>query len=755
MTNCAIDTRALWLRTRYREGQFEGEACLLAYDDESFSDLLVSGDIKEVFERRASTANIFIVAPYLSNDKCRAELKSGIAVQRAMSYLSGKSGNIYLIELHQEHGATEGFVVKACPLEWNATAKETQYAEPKILDGSVREGWLYDLFDSNQGLVVAPPGVHFRKSSRKHTTTFLRAANALTSSAGCGVLALFALEQLGSLRPKRMFVDTAPLLSLAFAIMHVAKAHGIWSIDVPARSFSSYGGLKKIGRMSASDIVLVSATTSGSLAQDLVQQGARQASIVTLYFLGARGTVRPEGVICDLTAAAQRSFGYQPVVNFPANDCKLCQDQYLLAELEGDQFLLQQRQHRLLQVRKKTQSVEARTVLTELYRGQALQVMFRPSAGNTTPVVIDEAKFLKVPKVRSDLVRLLRRYCPQPLALVVRVNLSGDDLSGLIADAGITACFTSAKVIDAADLPAQARLAKGAGVLVIFGCLSSQTQARSVNASLRSIVDEGNVAYLSALTLASDPEQYQDLKMFLGYGERGLESFTYRDARRLALPGSVGLISSWDSEFDLLKSIGDSDSFAELDARCEKLAKNALDRTDIFLPGKNGPLAIQRDFVYLDTTDNVGSFSQADIFAVVLNLLCAARSLDRELAVKASSPNDLVELSQSVYGHVLISPQTFLNYNDAILKACVLRAAKPSELMYEVDEVYSMEVAEIVLAELAGWGAGTGDALPEMLLALATGRLRLREIERLSIRSEALKAELPRMLTTLAKAIPA
>ena len=55
-------TRGLWLRARYREGQFEGEAGLLAYDDESFSDLLVSGDIKEVFERRACTANIFIAA---------------------------------------------------------------------------------------------------------------------------------------------------------------------------------------------------------------------------------------------------------------------------------------------------------------------------------------------------------------------------------------------------------------------------------------------------------------------------------------------------------------------------------------------------------------------------------------------------------------------------------------------------------------------------------------------------------------------
>lgn len=738
----------------HRERQFEGEACLLTYDDESFGDLLVSGDIKEVFERRASTANIFIAAPFLSNIKCREALKAGTAVRRATSYLSGKSGNVYLIELHKSRDAEDfSLTVKACPLTWDAAAQETTFGEPATLDQSLREGWLFDLFDSNEGLVVAPAGVHFRKSSRKHTTTFLRAANALTSSAGCGLLALFALEQLGRIRPKRVFVDTAPLLSLAFAFMHVAKAHDAWPSDVPARSFSSYGGLKRVGRLSASDVILVSATTSGSLALDLVQQGARIGGVVTLYFLGTEGAPRPVGVLCNLTAAADKNFGYQAVVNFSANDCKLCKSQYLLAELEGDQFLLQQRQHRSLRVLKKTQSNEARTILTELYISGALQATLRSAPGHSGPVVIDVAQLLSCQSVRRDFIRLLRRFCPQPLALVVLVNMTANEFGTLVVDAEIAAIVTASKQIDWTELSAQPTLPKGAGVLVVFGCLSSQTQARSVNASLRSIVNDGNVAYLSALTLAGNPEQYQDLKMFLGYGERGVETFTYRESRRLALPGGLGLANSWESELELLDAIAAGGSFAELDDRRRTLAASTVAKAEIFMAGKNGPLAIQRDFVYLDTTGGTSAISQADIFAVVLNLLCVARSNNRELATKASSSGDLVDLSQSVYGHVLISPETFLNYNDAVLKASVLRAAKPSELMYEVDEAYSVQVAEIIHAELSGWNAGNGDALPEMLLALATGRLRLREIERLAIREKALAAGLPALLVALAQAI--
>jgi hypothetical protein len=193
--NFCNETRALWLRTRYREQQFEGEACLLVYDDESFSDIMVSGDIKAIFERRANTANIFIAAPFLSSEKCRSALESGTSVQRAASYLSGRSGNVYLVELREVNDSS-GLAVMACKVIWDSKAEVAVFSQPKALSAALQEGWLFDLFDRNEGLVVAPAGVHFRKSSRKHTSTFLRAANALTSSAACGLLAIFALQQL-------------------------------------------------------------------------------------------------------------------------------------------------------------------------------------------------------------------------------------------------------------------------------------------------------------------------------------------------------------------------------------------------------------------------------------------------------------------------------------------------------------------------------------------------------------------------------
>jgi hypothetical protein len=746
-----VETQGLWLRTRYRESQYDGEACLLVYDVNTFDDTLVAGDVKLVFEHRAGTANIFIAAPFLSNGSLRNAFKAGVTLQRASAYLSAKSGNVYLLEVDVV-AVTRIVSITTSMLQWDATTEQIQFEASKPLDPALREGWLFNLFDSNEGLVIAPPGVHFRKSSNKHTDKFLRAANTLTSSSGCGLLAMFALAMLAPRSPKRILVDTAPLLSLAYAMMRVAKVHGIWEADIPTRSFSSYHGQSKMRRLSINDVILISATTSGSLAESLKAQQANVDSIVTLFFLCARGAVRPPKVLCDLTVTADRGFGYQPVENYPAVGCSLCNSDFILAELEGDQFLLQQRQHRLLKFVRTTQANDARSILTELYGVKATEIVISPDATRPSSIEINEERLLSCQPIRNDLIRNLRRYIPQPLGLVVRVRITKSAVSSLIAEAGIGAAVACARIVDWPELASHAMLGDGEGVLVLFGCLSSHTLARQINASLRSKVNNGNVAYVSALTLAETPEQYLDLKMFLGFGERGSDTFTYRDARKLALPVRSFDKNPWAEELDLLNNLT-GHGISELDARRELLSKEVTARDGIFWPGLNGPLAIQRDFVYLDTKDGIRDISQADVFAVVSNLFAAARSGSNDLAKKPQGI-DAVPLSQSVYGHILLTPEAFMTFNDSVLKACLLRAARISDMMYEVDAGYSKRMSEILLAELAGWSAGSGDAMPEMLLALATNRLRLCATDRAAIRTMALAANLPPYITALAQAIP-
>jgi hypothetical protein len=746
-----VETHGLWLRTRYREGQYEGEACLLCYDVDSFDDSLVGGDVKKVFEQRAGTANIFIAAPFLSNSTCREALTTGVALQRATAYMSAKSGRVYLLEVQVEANSRV-VSVSTSMLFWDELTKQVKFESPQPLSSALREGWLFYLFDSSEGLVIAPPGVHFRKSSNKHIDKFLRTANTLTSSSACALLAMFALEALAPRSPKRILVDTAPLISLAYAMMRVAKVHGIWQEEVPARSFGSYGGQSKMRRLSINDVILISATTSGGLADSLKAQQANVGSIVTLFFLCSKGAVRPHNVLCDLTVTTERGFGYQPVENYSALDCPLCTSGFILAELEGDQFLLQQRQHRLLRFVRTTQADSTRAVLTELCGVKATEIVLRPDATRPSAIEMNDSHVLFCTAIRKDLIRQIRRYVPQPLGLIVRVRITAEQFLDLIADAGISSSISGVPIIDWSDLALSPVLGDGQGVLVIFGCLSSHTVARQINASLRTKLNGGNVAYVSALTLAETPEQYLDLKMFLGFGERGPDTFTYRDARRLALSVNSADGNPWAEELDLLNSISDT-PIDEIEARRQMLSTKTTARNEIFWPGLNGPLSIKRDFVYLNTEPGSGDISQADVFAVMSNLFAADRCGSNDLTKKPQGV-DAVPLTQSVYGHILLTPEAFMTFNDGILKASLLRAARKSDLMYEVDAGYSKRMLEIVLAELDGWLVGTGDALPEMLLALATKRLRLRDTERIAIRTRALSARLSPYIEALAQAIP-
>ena len=80
---------------------------------------------------------------------------------------------------------------------------------------------------------------------------------------------------------------------------------------------------------------------------------------------------------------------------------------------------------------------------------------------------------------------------------------------------------------------------------------------------------------------------------------------------------------------------------------------------------------------------------------MVTTLFAAERSGSND-STKKSQGAGAVPLRQTVYGHILPTPAAFTTFNDSVLKASLLRAARKSDLMYEVDAGYCKQVAEIV-----------------------------------------------------------
>lgn len=548
--------RALALTTRYRVGSFEGDARLLVYDVASITGSLIGDDVRDVLDQRPNTPRIYVMAPFMPFAEVSEALKTSAALRRAGAGASGNELAAIGLRLSAEGRAV--VVSRSYSLSGEDVVVEGDEAS---LQEELIEGWLFDLFDSNRGRVDAPPGVHFGKASDKHSDKFLRTSSVLLSTAACALLGFFAIAAVRPQEPRRIFVDTAPLLSVAFAMQRVAWTLGLWSRMPSAKSFSSYGGVDKLPRLSVGDLLLISASTSGGLARRLIAAGADHATLATLFLLrSAPETQSPGGVLCDLTYRPGRTFGYPLIRNFSADSCELCKKGHVLAELEGDQFLLERRGVKRLRIARSSQTPEARAAAELLSRRGALKVRLHARDTRRTDVclMVDELLKGETP-VATTLRRLMTRYVPMPLKYVVLVGISIDAFNSLVATAGMAELCQYAKVATADEVGTLIPV-PGGNALVLVGLLDDHAVLRGVNAQMRSKVPGGCVAYLSAVTIAESARNREDLRIFLSYGEHGPETFTFRSAMDVMLPWTGDKPSSWSQELELLRLLAEQDA---------------------------------------------------------------------------------------------------------------------------------------------------------------------------------------------------
>lgn len=744
--------KALALTTRYREGAFEGDACLLVYDVTSISGSDIGDDMRDVLERRPNTPRIFVLAPFLTEAEVEDAIKEGSALRRAGAVVKTRIVEVSLLSLHPDPDADKAYVMRKSFSLVNDIAIGGEWQK---LPASLQEGWLFSLFDENGGLVDAPIGVHFSKASGKHASKFLRTSSVLLTSAACGVLAFFGLAAARKVEPRRIFVDTAPLLSLTFAMQRVAIVRGFWKQMPPAKSFSSYGGVGKLPRLAKSDLILVSASTSGGLAARLIELGVAEDMLLTLYLLKSSDDMKTSGhVLCDLTYGPARTFGYPLIDNHPADSCDLCRRGYVLAELEGDQFLLEKRAVKRLRIGAASQTSSARKAIETLARTDAISVRLHRRDTRRTDIDVDVKKGLaRGGYLEEPFSRLLVRFTPTPLDFVIAVNLTVADAKAYCAGAGLVSSISSAQFVGG-DQVGQLEAKVHANALVIIGHLCDHAFLRGINAQLRTKVDGGCVSYISALTIADSARNLADLRIFLSYGEHGPETFTFRSALEFMLPWTGEQPSSWAQELHLLQKLEMEQKLpAELEIRLSWLTETASASKELFLRGVKTDLAIAPDFVLLDTKNNINAITQADIYAVVCNALATARCDNQGLEMRVQRENSKPVWGQTVYSQCVLCPSNFRDFNDAVIRAALLRAANIQELNYAVDETCSEEVRDVIRADINSWEQGRADALPEFLLSMACGRLRLIRGHIDQVKSDIKGSRLPDHLKVLAQSI--
>lgn len=608
------------------------------------------------------------------------------------------------------------------------------------------------LFDKHRGFIHGGTACHFIKPSGKHCNAFLRTANALVRGTEIDFIAACCLQYCPE-QMTRIYTDTGAIHSVAYSILRLLQGFDDSRSSSVIDSFGSYGGLEDFQfEEPANSLVLVSASTSGHLVNDVIQVEPqfKKDQFLTLYYLGelAEGQL----VLCDLRSASSDAMdNYELVVSFPAESCPLCRsspaipisdehfipqgihvEPVLIAATDAlgsaSKFFERFAGHGIFKAN--YQDSESGSACSEVYLD--LEELFKSDLCLGVQGLLERLNWLESHVVSADTKRIVHLADPASEALAKRLQQ-----------------FAAANQIELSVLSANelqqdvtGNTQTGGTTIVVASAVSTGRRLVEVSTHLRHAQIGGAIKYAIGFARYESNSKASAMKSHLTFGTSGpsehgyfvMEQFnfpTWRPERR----------TSWNEEEKLLASLMTLPD--ALEARKDTLL-GSYDVTErgllnnLFLPKITGErLELRPRFAFwnFDYSDNkLGegrSISQADVYATIVSLL---HNLRRDIGPEAipatggsskSRTKGQNSLRQSNHTRNVISPRCFERFNDGIIQASILRASFPIEIDYSVSPELSEEMHSILETVFQHAGDTVGEAALEFLLAMAQAKLKL------------------------------
>ena len=566
-----------------------------------------------------------------------------------------------------------------------------------------------EIFKSRKGLITSSPSYHFSKPSGEHCDKFIRASNLFTSGVEVAFLAISLLPYLTD-NIKRIYVDTS---SISFLVSIAVQLSKNFQHQQPIiESFESYSVFKEpYGFVTSPEsLVIVSATTSGGLVKNLIRDNAFSTeNILTLFFshipTGQRG-------LFDISSVVESG-----ITSVPEEHCKFCQQGSKVIRIEGEQFLPETPKHELLVIKKVDFDSKRQNFFKEFAVKGLLKFDTSPSDDwEKEHFYIDINKLLESgPDTFKDtLTKKLNKHFSRDIQTVISLDDEGSwaltqTIRAEIGDETI-------KWVKFADI-SEEDLKDSQSVFVVAGAITSGRKLLATARKLRGIAKSATITYFVGFSKLPNQTSFEQLEKDLCLG--GFELVVLRSCN---LPRfSEKSKSVWDIEKEKLSAFSEiEDPLSDTPERLPNLlaarAKTleAASSDDLFLTSAKGePLKLRETFAFWTNLGlNTQKASQADVYWTIQAIL-------HDLRIKSDSG------LATTYHSTLISPVCFDRYNDGVIQACLLRAAKPIELNYAVDEIYSRQMTDIIISIIKNLDNPQGEASLEFLFALWAGQLKV------------------------------
>lgn len=581
------------------------------------------------------------------------------------------------------------------------------------------------LVDERGAYQEAPSGHVFRHPSKRETKNFLLASELLEDEIDAYFVAL-SIASVAWSRLKEtnlLHIDTMGIYPIARALEEVVcNAGGAspmtpWEID----SFHSHDGLSCLHRVVGSDeAVLVSASTSGSMAAKLADSGVSANALITLLDMtsvGRKGTV----------VYARDRYNTLPAQLSPRHHGET------VIELTGEYFAARGKKPRALTLTKGHQPSSLATLLKHFSHVEILKLNRRRANGTQAIdlVSLDEIAVAKNAEFAKWVADEIRLKTPISVTHVLPVPGPGGKEMAAVCIAAIQECSgVSAKLVEPEELQQLAEGDDVGGVLVCAPIVGNGHGLRSLARDLRELVPKASRHFIAGIGLPETEDAWKRLTQFLTQSAEKSRPYLFSCWAWVSTGAEPGRGQSWLSAAQLMKkteqlAVGSDAPWAVQDIQASlQLVGDALEANpDTFLLGSQGaPLKLTQGFVYwnpgaeiLDKCDHAASS-----FAAMTSALQNAREF--------SDP--LLKLASTVHETVVLDAENFLRFNDGVLQASLLRAALPYELDYSGAPDLSEVLREFLEKVFINHSKNYGEAAPEFALALATGRLRLADADK-------------------------
>lgn len=614
-------------------------------------------------------------------------------------------------------------------------------SEGDIVDASLsscdneRRQILMSLFDERGGRMKAPRGFHYSKPSKKHADTFLRASNVLEHFAATPILAFWLIRHAWHMQVDHILVDTSGISSVAYALAREIGARKKMQNFPMVASHESYGGLDGLVIRSPSNtLLLVSATTSGGLKQELLAKKALDNQIVTLFYLCNQRDEAGQ-VLCDLSRDELNPNGFEPVNSVSEENCDLCKDHSYPIKLEGDQFafeppVIQQVAATFADFPRNLRQKIDQIAGIELFR------VHRMVGERITEISFDVSRLFKSPDpdgyqptekaigdFKAQWKREVLRGAPLNLQHVIYTQYpySKELAESVIDHLKLVSPELSLEPLDGGELR---RLSEKEGVsaLVISACVDDARELMGISLTLRNKQPRGNVTYVAPIFKSASDAERNRIKSNLTFGENRANTFSLFSLLDISLPDSPGK-DSWSRELDFLQEfegwvdMKELDRPKSLDARIELLANSSKDGLveKLYWPDKDGKkLKVRSDFTLLNSEGGKRNLSQSDIYVVISCFLWALRN---------GVPKQ-PKLAYGPYERAVLQPEVFQRFTDGVIQAAILRAVRGRELAYSnCEKETSLRMRDVVLELMEP--QSNGEALAEFVLAIGLRQLTL------------------------------